>query len=107
MSIHPKLFLHLVNIGLQPLQVALPWLQFGFVTLLGMDQILHLWDRVIGYMDATILAVLATAVFLSRAEPLLTCFTAADAGAMLVEGSRLRVVPLLQMLLFSDASNKD
>ena len=42
----PSLCLHLANIGLNPVQVALPWMQLGFVGLLEMDQILILWDRV-------------------------------------------------------------
>lgn len=42
----PALSLHLVNIGLNPAQVALPWLQLGFVDLLEVDQLLILWDRV-------------------------------------------------------------
>jgi len=102
MSAHPRLFIHLVNIGVQPLQVALPWMQLGFVGLLEMDQILFLWDRLVGYQDPLLLAVLAVAVFIVRAEALLTCGTSADALMMLMEGSRLRVVPLLQMIIFTD-----
>ncbi len=71
-------------------QVAFPWIQLGFVGLLEMDQLLHLWDRVIGawpmlhpllpltsscvcagYMDPLVLAVAAAAVFVYRADALL------------------------------------
>ena len=55
-----------MRIGVQPLLIAMPWLQFGFVGLLEVDQILHLWDRLIGYDDPILLAVTAVAVFLSR-----------------------------------------
>lgn len=78
-------------------------------------------------MDATILAVLAVAVFQNRAELLMQCagrcfrcpattsstvalttspplpvcmYARTDAEALLSEGSRLKVVPLLQMSLF-------
>ena len=100
-SMHPKLFLHCLRLGVQPLQIALPWIQLGFVGLLECDQILHLWDRVIGYQDPTVLAVMAVGVFLLRAEAVLCSNVAADVAVMLAEGSRLRVVPILQLVLFS------
>jgi Rab-GTPase-TBC domain len=67
----PRVFLHLIRLGVQPLQIAFPWMQMGFVTLLEMDQILHLWDRLLGYRDTNLLAVMAAAIFVYRAEPLL------------------------------------
>lgn len=102
MTLHPRLFLHLVNVGVQPLKVALPWMQLGFVGLLEVDQILHLWDRVVGYQDPTLLAVMAVSVFLLRAEAILCSNVAADIAIMLMEGSRLRCVPMLQMVLLAE-----
>ncbi len=46
-------------------------MQLGFVGLLEMDQLLHLWERIIGYMDPTLLAVTAVAIFIHRSEMLL------------------------------------
>jgi len=100
-----KLYLHLCKIGLKPLHVALPWIQLGFVGLLEVDQVLCLWDRMFGYMDATLLAVFAVAVFLFRAVPLFQCTSQAEAQLVLAEGLTLKVVPLLQMYLFSDVSS--
>ena len=60
-------------------QVALPWMQLGFVGLLEVDQVLQLWDRVFGYMDATLLALLAAAIFVFRAVPLFQCNSAGEA----------------------------
>ncbi len=68
---HPRLFLHLVSLGVQPLRVAFPWMQLAFVGLLEIDQLLHLWERVIGYMDPSLLAVAAVCIFLYRADMLL------------------------------------
>jgi len=102
LQVHPALFLHLVSIGLQPLKVAFSWIQLGFVGLFEMDQLLHLWDRLIGYMDPSILAVAAAAVFVHRAEALMRCATESDASLVLVEGSRLRIIPLIQMFLYKD-----
>ena len=106
MSANPSLFLHLVKIGVQPLLVAMPWLQFGFVGLLEVEQILHLWDRVIGYDDPCVLALLAVAVFMVRSEAIMACNMPTEVCSILMEGTRLRVVPLLQMILFSDGDKR-
>ncbi len=42
----------------------------GFVGFLEMEQLLHLWERIIGYMDTTLLAVAAVAIFMHRSEML-------------------------------------
>lgn len=43
-----KLYSHLARLKIEPLQIAMPWLQLGFVGLLEVEQTLILWDRVIG-----------------------------------------------------------
>jgi hypothetical protein len=102
-TVHPRLCLHLLSLGLHPLHVAFGWMHVGFVGFLEMDQLLVLWDRVIGYMDPTLFAVLACAIFVHRAEVLfMPGMTAEKATLILNEGSRLRVVPLLQMFLYSN-----
>jgi hypothetical protein len=54
-------------------------------------------------MDPTLFAVLACAIFVHRAEVLfMPGMTAEKATLILNEGSRLRVVPLLQMFLYSN-----
>lgn len=35
---HPRLVRKLLQLGVQPLQLAMPWIQFGFVTYLEADQ---------------------------------------------------------------------
>lgn len=47
-QIHGRLFLHLVSLGVQPIKIAFNWMQLAFVGLLEVEQVLHLWDRVIG-----------------------------------------------------------
>lgn len=37
----PRLVLKLGQLGVQPLQLAMPWIQFGFVTFLEADQVLY------------------------------------------------------------------
>ena len=46
---HPRLFFYLVQVGVDPLAIALPWIQFGFVGLLDVEQVLLLWDRLLGF----------------------------------------------------------
>jgi hypothetical protein len=102
MSVHPSLFLHMVKVGVQPLLIAMPWLQFGFVGLLEVEQVLHLWDRLVGYDDTCLLALLAVGVFMIRAENVMATTVPAEVCSILMEGTKLRVVPILQMMLFSD-----
>lgn len=100
--VNPKLYLHLLNLGISPLHVVFPWIQMSFVSFFEIDQLLILWDRVIGYMDLTIYALLSTAIFIARAEPLFLCTNTEKAIAILNEGTRLKVIPLLQMFLYSE-----
>ena len=101
-SVHPLLFLHLLKLNVQPLRIAFPWIQLAFVSFFEIDQLLILWDRVLGFTDLTLFSLLAVSIFLSRAEPLLQCKSKENAILILNEGSRLKVIPLLQMILFSE-----
>jgi len=106
MQTQMNLYLHLVKLGINPLQIALPWLQLGFVGYLEVSEILILWDRVFGFMDTSILAGMAVAIFIYRAQALFDCTRAADVHRVLQEGNNLRVVPLLQLYLFIDAGTQ-
>jgi hypothetical protein len=97
---HPKLFFYLVQIGVDPLAVALPWIQFGFVGLLDVDQVLLLWDRILGFEDLSLLPILAAAIFVYRSEKLLSATSLDDVKDMFSDGSILQVVPLIQTFLF-------
>ncbi|KAH8066794.1 hypothetical protein JL720_12647 [Aureococcus anophagefferens] len=96
---HPKLFFYLVQIGVDPLAVALPWIQFGFVGLLDVDQVLLLWDRILGFEDLSLLPILAAAIFVYRSEKL-SATSLDDVKDMFSDGSILQVVPLIQTFLF-------
>ena len=100
LEVQPRLFLHLQNIGIQPLQIAFPWIQSGFVGVLEPDQLLVLWDRIFGYMDLSLLAVLAVAIFVYRSESLLMCSNASFVEKIMSEHSRIKVIPILQMFFY-------
>ena len=104
-SLHPRLFIHLLNLGVNPLHVAFPWMHLSFAGYFEVDQLLILWDRVIGYMDPTLFALMAASIFVFRSEMLfLPGMTVEKAITILNEGSQLKVMPLLQMMLFTDSS---
>ena len=78
----------------------MPWIQFGFAGYLQADQVLQLWDRVLAYDALTLLPVLAAAIFVYRSETILQAADAAVLKDVFSDGSRLKVVPLLQSFLF-------
>ena len=57
-----------MNLGLYPLQIAFSWIRFAFAQYLRVEEILHLWDRVIAFDDLTPVAVLAAAIFAFRSK---------------------------------------
>ncbi|KAM6959659.1 TBC1 domain family member 19 isoform 1-T1 [Tautogolabrus adspersus] len=97
----PQLFYHLRQIGAQPLRIAFKWMVRGFSGYLSTDQLLLLWDRILGYDSLEVVAVLAAAVFAFRAENLMEVTSLASAEAVLADLSTLKVVPLIQIFLFA------
>ncbi|XP_043918087.1 TBC1 domain family member 19 [Protopterus annectens] len=100
----PQLFYHLREIGAQPLRISFKWMVRAFSGYLATDQLLLLWDRILGYNSLEILAVLAAAVFAFRAENLMEVTSLAAAEAVLADLSTLKVMPLLQIFLFVTAA---
>ncbi|GMH67477.1 hypothetical protein TrRE_jg10289 [Triparma retinervis] len=68
------------------------------------EQLLLLWDRLVGYDDLTILSLFATSIFLFRSEVLLCCGSKEEVGDVFSGnwGRRIQVVPLLQAVLWAD-----
>nr|XP_061816228.1 TBC1 domain family member 19-like isoform X2 [Nerophis lumbriciformis] len=97
----PQLFYHLRQMGAQPLRIAFKWMVRAFSGYLSTDQLLFLWDRILGYDSLEPVAVLAAAVFAFRAENLMEVTCLASAEAVLADLSTLRVMPLLQIFLFA------
>ena len=57
----------MIQVGVHPLRIALPWIQFAFVPLLDPAEVLVLWDRILGFDDLTVLPILAAAMQTQRA----------------------------------------
>merc|ERR1711972_661632 len=84
-----------------PLRFAFPWIVCGFVSYLRADQVLWLWDRVIGFDSVQLIAVLAAAVFAFRSRVLLSSRSPEDVELVFSDISSLRALPLLQGFLFA------
>uniref|UniRef100_A0A8C0F8X8 TBC1 domain family member 19 n=2 Tax=Bubo bubo TaxID=30461 RepID=A0A8C0F8X8_BUBBB len=95
----PQLFYHLREIGAQPLRISFKWMVRAFSGYLATDQLLLLWDRILGYNSLEILAGNRT-VFTKRVKSrwMPFCFLS---QAVLADLSTLKVMPLLQIFLFA------
>ncbi|KAG7396690.1 hypothetical protein PHYBOEH_001919 [Phytophthora boehmeriae] len=97
----PAAVFHLINIGIKPLDIAFPWIQSAFSGVLDIDQVLLLWDRIIGYDSLEIVAIFAAALFHLRANELELITKRDEADELFAELIDIQVVTLLQDYLFS------
>ncbi|ORX54272.1 hypothetical protein BCR36DRAFT_283197 [Piromyces finnis] len=58
-------------IGKSPLEIVFPWIVYSFVGMLDIEQILLLWDRIIGFDSLELIPIAATCIFLYKKESLL------------------------------------
>ncbi|EFJ43152.1 hypothetical protein VOLCADRAFT_119175, partial [Volvox carteri f. nagariensis] len=91
---------HLSRLGLLPATLVLPWITTAFAGVLPVQEVLLLWDRVIGLDSLLPLPLLAAAVLCFRRHVLLSCTSPLEVVSALSDVSQLRVVPLLQAVLF-------
>ena len=98
----PSIWEHLrVTLGFHPGLYVVPWIIMAFSGYIEIDQLLLLWDRIIGYNDLRILTILSLGIFISRGRVLLKCSTCRDVGVVLSDIFNIQIVPLLQVALFS------
>ncbi|KXZ53401.1 hypothetical protein GPECTOR_7g1297 [Gonium pectorale] len=105
-ELDPPLNAHLSRLGLLPACLALPWICTAFAGALPVQEVLLLWDRVVGLDSLMPLPLLAVAVMCFRRPVLLACGSAAEVLAALADISQLRTVPLMQAVLFSGAEGE-
>ena len=99
---NPALVLHLKSIKVEPLKLAYKWILYAFSGYLDPDQVLLLWDRIIGFDSLEVVPILAAAVFHFRASSLLHIGSPAEAEGVLGNLHTLKVLPLIQHMLFLD-----
>ncbi|TGZ64998.1 hypothetical protein CRM22_006089 [Opisthorchis felineus] len=97
----PQVFFHLRSHGIQPVRFVFKWLMRAFSGFLTPDQVLLLWDRILGFDSLEILAVLAVAIFSYRRANLLLVNNSAGVEAILADLTPLKIVSLLQLVLFT------
>ncbi|XP_055336386.1 TBC1 domain family member 19-like isoform X1 [Paramacrobiotus metropolitanus] len=81
-------------------EFVVPWLTMAYAGFIEVDQLLLLWDRIIGYNDLRILSLLALGIFMIRKYPLLKSKQEKEVEAALCDILNVEIVPLLQMVLF-------
>ena len=97
---HPALFLHLISCGIQPLKFAFRWMTCAFAGYIEAEQVLLLWDRIIGFESLLLLPIAAAAVFEFRRGNLLQVQKSEEAEAVLYNLSHVAIIPLIQQFLF-------
>ncbi|CAB4027197.1 TBC1 domain family member 19, partial [Paramuricea clavata] len=73
------------------LKTAFNWIFYAFSGYLESEQVLILWDRVLGYNSLEILAVLAHSIFAFRGKNLLGVTSAQGAEAVLNDITDIKV----------------
>ncbi|KAG2373858.1 hypothetical protein C9374_011743 [Naegleria lovaniensis] len=97
----PQLFYHLLQLKIQPLEIAFNWIFHAFAGYLAVDQLLLLWDRILGFSNLYILPILAVSIFLFRSKYLLKVTSKQEILDIFSDFTVVQVIPLLQMFLFS------
>ena len=92
----PSVFFLLMQLGVSPLTYAFPWITSAFVGHLAVDQVLMVWDRVIGHDSLLVLPVLAAAVIAFRKGAIMAATCAEDVAEALEDIQELRAIPILQ-----------
>jgi hypothetical protein len=97
---NPEVVVHVGLLGLNPLEISFSWIHGAFADYLDVDQVLLLWDRLIGYNSLVLLPVLAAAIVSFRANEALLCKTAEEVFALYEDPRKIKALPLLQHFLF-------
>jgi hypothetical protein len=96
----PETVFHMLQLGCPPLHFAFHWMVNMFVEYLPVKEVLLLWDRVLGFDSLELLPLLAAAIFVFRKAELCAAQSMEEVEALLEEFGGLKVVPLLQQVLF-------
>ena len=95
----PEVCLHLLNVGLPPLFLGLPWMVNAFADVFEPQDVLAIWDRVVGYDSLLPLAVVAVGILRFRRARILKADLPQDVKAALSDISRLKPIVMMQELL--------
>ncbi|KAJ3068735.1 hypothetical protein HDU98_008133 [Podochytrium sp. JEL0797] len=107
-QLDPLLFLHMTHeLACPPITYAFRWLMFGFVGVLDVEQVLVLWDRVMGFDRMEIMSAVAAAIFVFRKERLMAAKSEKDVERALSDLTMIKIIPLLQHYFFIHNTEAD
>ncbi|GAX73915.1 hypothetical protein CEUSTIGMA_g1365.t1 [Chlamydomonas eustigma] len=99
-ELDPEIVVHLHGLGLPVAAVAMPWICTAFVGGLRTEEVLLLWDRILGLDSLLPLPLMAVAILCFRRQVILACQSKDEVHEVLSDISQLQSIPLLQALLF-------
>ncbi|XP_066594152.1 TBC1 domain family member 19 [Prorops nasuta] len=98
----PQLWAHFRSMHIQPAKVVFKWIMRGFSGHLPPEQLLHLWDLILGYDSLEIIPLLAVTILSFRKENLLQVNNLHGVESVLADLSSLKIMPLLQLALLQE-----
>ena len=100
-NIEPELVFHITSQGMTMLGVAMPWMLGAFVTHLDVEEVLLLWDEIIGFGSTLPLAVAAAAIMSFRRASLLKTESNSEVTEALADLSSFPAVSVTEDFLAS------
>ncbi|TMW53720.1 hypothetical protein DOY81_001188 [Sarcophaga bullata] len=98
----PQLWSHLRELQIQPIRIVFKWLMRAFSGHLPPDQLLVLWDLVLGFDSLEILSIFAIIILSFRKESIMQVNSLDNIEAILADLSSIKVLPLIQLALSRD-----
>ncbi|XP_055639366.1 TBC1 domain family member 19 isoform X2 [Toxorhynchites rutilus septentrionalis] len=98
----PQLWSHFRELQIQPIRVVFKWLMRAFSGHLPPEQLLTLWDLILGYDSLEILSLLALIILSFRRESVMQVVSLENIEAILSDLSSVKVLPLIQLTLSRD-----
>lgn len=100
-NIEPEVVFHLTSQGMTMLGIAMPWMLGAFVTHLDVEEVLLLWDEIIGFGSTQPLAVAAAAIMSFRRASLLKTESYSEVTEALADLSSFPAVSVTEDFLAS------
>ncbi|XP_014256555.1 TBC1 domain family member 19 [Cimex lectularius] len=96
-----QLWLHFKRHQVQPVRLTFKWIMRAFSGHLPPEQVLYLWDMILGYDSMEILPLLAVNILSLRKDNLLSVNTMQNFESVLADLSSIHVMPIIQMCLLN------
>ena len=100
-NIEPEVVFHITSKGMTMLGIAMPWMLGAFVAHLDVEEVLLLWDEIIGFGSTLPLAVAAAAIMSFRRASLLKTGSNSELTEALADLSSFPAVSVTEDFLAS------